>query len=165
MHRHITGALRAGTVAAFLLCLFGQIVVIPGTVAGEVDSFPPYAPYAVPYAALAILGVACVQVGLVAVWMLLAMVRRDALFTPSAFRWVDVLIAASVVATLLALGAGGHLATASLPSPGGGMDVESALGAALACAAVGAAFAMLLVVMRGLLRKATALETEMAAVV
>ncbi|MEV5547541.1 hypothetical protein AB0L35_15660 [Streptomyces sp. NPDC052309] len=36
---------------------------------------------------------------------------------------------------------------------------------ALACTGVGAAFAMRVVVMRGLLRKATDLRTEMAAVV
>lgn len=45
------------------------------------------------------------------------------------------------------------------------MDVEAALGAAAASAAVGAAFAMLVVIMRGLLRKATRLQTEMAQVV
>jgi hypothetical protein len=100
-----------------------------------------------------------------AVWMLLTMVQRDAIFTSRAFRWVDVIIGASVVSTLLALGVAGHLATAEIPSPGDGMDVESALAAATVGVAVGAAFAMLMVVMRSLLHKATSLQSEMAEVV
>ncbi|BDM70362.1 hypothetical protein HEK616_38490 [Streptomyces nigrescens] len=165
MHRFFILALRAGIVAAILVGLFGQIVVIPTTAADQVDRFPLYAPFAAPYVTVAVVGVACVQVALVAVWMLLAMVRRDALFSPRAFRWVDTLIGASVVATLLALGVTGHLALAEIPSPGDGMQVIGALGAALASVGVGAAFAMLVVVMRGLLRKATDLQTEMAEVV
>ncbi|GGS60030.1 hypothetical protein GCM10010270_33460 [Streptomyces violaceus] len=140
-------------------------MVIPTTAADEVDRFPPYAPFATPYATVAIVGVGCVQVALVAVWMLLTMVQRDAIFTPRAFRWVDVIIGASVVATVLALGVAGHLALAEIPSLDDGMDVESALVAATAGVAVGAAFAMLMVVMRSLLRKATSLQSEMAEVV
>ncbi|GAB7029307.1 DUF2975 domain-containing protein [Streptomyces sp. NPDC021749] len=165
MHRFFILALRAGIAAAILVGLFGQIVVIPTTAADEVDRFPPYAPFATPYVTVAIVGVGCVQVALVAVWMLLAMVRRDALFSPLAFRWVDTIIGASVVATLLALGVSGHLALAEIPSPDDGMRVIGALGAALASVGVGAAFAMLVVVLRSLLRKATDLQTEMAEVV
>ncbi|QLH25674.1 DUF2975 domain-containing protein [Streptomyces sp. Rer75] len=165
MHRLFIAALRAGIVAAILMGLFGQIVVIPTMAADEVDNFPPYAPFATPYVTVAILGVACVQVALVATWMLLDMVRRGAIFTPRAFRWVDVIIGSSIVATLLAIGVTAHLALASIPSPGDGMDVISALFAATASAGVGASFAMLIVIMRSLLRKATDLETEMAEVV
>ncbi|MFH8347839.1 DUF2975 domain-containing protein [Streptomyces sp. NPDC018045] len=165
MHRHFIAILRAGIAAAILMGLFGQVVVIPTTAADEVDSFPPYAPFAVPYVVVAIAGVACVQVALVAVWKLLTMVERDAIFTPRAFRWVDTIIGASVVATLLAAGVAGHLAVAEIPSPDDGMDVVSALAAALVGVGVGAAFAMLVVIMRTLLRKATDLQTEMAEVV
>ncbi|MFF7377600.1 DUF2975 domain-containing protein [Streptomyces massasporeus] len=126
---------------------------------------PPYGPFTTPYAAVAIAGVVCDRVALVAVWMLQTMVRRDAIFTPRAFRWADVVIGASAVATALALGAAGHLAVAEIPSPGDGMDVESALAASTAAVAVGAAFATLMVVMRSLLRKATSLQSEMVAVV
>ncbi|MEU9499027.1 DUF2975 domain-containing protein [Streptomyces sp. NPDC048196] len=165
MHRFFILALRAGVVAAILVGLFGQIVVIPTTAADEVDRFPPYAPFATPYVTVAIVGVACVQAALVAVWRLLTMVRRDALFSPPAFRWVDLIIGASVVATLLALGVTGHLALADIPSPDDGMAVLGALAAALAGVGVGAAFAMLVVILRGLLRKATDLRAEMAEVV
>ncbi|MFH9424682.1 DUF2975 domain-containing protein [Streptomyces sp. NPDC017529] len=165
MHRFFIAALRAVIAVAILIGLFGQAVVIPATAADEVDRFPPYAPFAVPYAAVAIAGVACVQVALAAVWMLLTMVQRDAIFTPRAFRWVDTVIGAAIVATLLAIGVTGHLAVAEIPSPDDGMDVVSALGAATASVGVGAAFVMLVVVMRSLLRKATELQTEMAEVV
>jgi hypothetical protein len=165
MHRLFIAALRTGIVTAILLGLFGQIVVIPTTAADEVDRFPPYAPYATPYVTVAILGVACVQVALVATWMLLDMVRRGAIFTPRAFRWVDIIIGSSVVATLLAIVVTGHLAMASIPSPDDGMEVISAFFAAIASAGVGASFAMLIVIMRGLLRKATDLQTEIAEVV
>ncbi|MEU5627023.1 MULTISPECIES: DUF2975 domain-containing protein [Streptomyces] len=165
MHRLLIAALRAGIAAAVLLGLFGQIVVIPTTASDEVDRFPPYEPFAAPYATVAILGVVCVQVVLGAVWMLLGMVERDAVFSRRAFRWVDTVVGATVVATLLAFGVAVHLAVAEIPSPDDGMQVLGALGAAVACVGVGAAFAMLVVVMRGLLGKATALRSELAEVV
>ncbi|MFJ3950886.1 DUF2975 domain-containing protein [Streptomyces libani] len=165
MHRFFIAALRAGIVAVILFGLFGQIVVIPTTAADEVDHFPPYAPFAAPYVTVAIVGIACVQVALAAVWMLLTMVERDAIFTPRAFRWVDTIIGSSIVATLLAIGATGHLALTDIPSPGDGMEVLGALAAATASAGVGASFVMLIVIMRSLLHKATELQTEIAEVV
>lgn len=165
MNVFFTIALRAGIGAAILLSLFGQIVVIPGMAADEVDRFPPYAPFAVPYATVAILGIVCVQVILVAMWMLLTMVERDAIFDRRAFRWVDLTIGAALGATLLALGVAVHLFIADIPSPADGMELLGALGGAIVCAAVGASFAMLVAIMRGLLRKATDLKAEMAEVV
>jgi hypothetical protein len=114
---------------------------------------------------VAILGVACVQVALAAVGVLLGMVERDAVFSRRAFRWVDTVIGATVVATLLAFGVAVHLAVAEIPTPDDGMQTLGALGAAVACVGAGAAFAMLVVVMRGLLGKATALRGELARVV
>ncbi|MGA4948169.1 DUF2975 domain-containing protein [Streptomyces lydicamycinicus] len=165
MHRFYIAALRVGIAAVILLGLFGQIVVLPTTAADEVDRFPPYAPFAAPYVTVAIAGIACVQVALVAVWMLLTMVERDAIFTPRAFRWVDTIIGCSLVATLLAIGVTGHLALTDIPSPSDGMEVLGALAAATASVGVGAAFAMLIVIMRSLLHKATELQTEIAEVV
>ncbi|MCG0285534.1 DUF2975 domain-containing protein [Streptomyces sp. PSAA01] len=165
MHRLFIVALRAGIVAAILAGLFGQIVVIPTTAADEVDRFPPYAPFATPYVTVAIVGVACVQIALVAVWMLLAMVRRGAIFTPMAFRWVDAIIGSAVVATLLAVGVTGHLALTDIPSPDDGMEVIGALGGAVVAVGMGVSFAMIMVIMRSLLRKATDLQSEMAEVV
>ncbi|WP_414504058.1 DUF2975 domain-containing protein [Streptomyces sp. NEAU-L66] len=165
MHRFFIATLRTGIVAVILFGLFGQIVVIPTTAADEVDHFPPYAPFAAPYVTVAIVGIACVQVALAAVWMLLTMVERDAIFTPRAFRWVDTIIGSSIVATLLAIGITGHLALTDIPSPDDGMEVLGALAAATASVGVGTSFVMLIVIMRSLLHKATELQTEIAEVV
>ncbi|AJE38756.1 DUF2975 domain-containing protein [Streptomyces nodosus] len=164
MHSIFIAMLRVGIAAAMLLGLFGQIVVIPTTATDEVDRFPPYEPFAAPYVTVAIALVLCVQVALGAVWMLLTMVERDAIFTWRAFRLVDTVIGAALVATLLMAGVSAHVALADIPSPGDGMDVISALGAATVATAVGAAFMMLVVVMRGLLLKATNLQSESAKV-
>ncbi|MCD0443579.1 DUF2975 domain-containing protein [Glycomyces sp. A-F 0318] len=166
MHRFFIAVLRLGIIAVLLVGLFGQVLVIPNTAANEVENFPPYEPFAVPYATAAILGVACVQVALVAMWMLLGMIGRKAIFTPRAFRWVDVVIGATVVATLIALGVVGHLMFWHVPEPPGqDMALLGAFGAAVVCAGAGAAFAMAVVILRGLLRKAADLEAEMAEVV
>jgi hypothetical protein len=164
MHRLLIATLRLGIAAAILVGLFGQVVVIPAMAADEIDRFPAYEPLAAPYMTIAILGVACAQVALAAAWMLLTMVRRGALFTPAAFRWVDTVIGASSAATLLALGVSGHLAFGDVPAPDS-MTAFGNLVAAVVCVGAGAAFTMFMLVMRGLLGKATDLETEMAEVV
>ncbi|MFD9367723.1 DUF2975 domain-containing protein [Streptomyces sp. NPDC060020] len=121
MHRFFITVLRGGIATAILFGLFGQLVVIPTTAADEVDGFPSYAPYAVPYTVVAIAGVACVQVVLAAAWKLHTMVELEAIFSPAAFRWVDTVIGACLV--------------------------------------------MLIVIMRGLLRKANDMKSELAVVV
>ncbi|MGA6175249.1 DUF2975 domain-containing protein [Streptomyces sp. NPDC012600] len=165
MHSLLVGILRIGIAAAVLFGLFAQAVIIPTAAADEVDLFPPYEPYALPYVIASILGVACVQVALGATWMLLSMVERNAIFARSAFRWVDMIIGAATVATVIALAAAVHLTFDTIPSPDDGMDAEGALLAALACAAVGAAFSMLVVIMRTLLGKAMDMQTELAEVI
>ncbi|TDQ54435.1 DUF2975 domain-containing protein [Actinorugispora endophytica] len=165
MDRYFIFSLRVAAVMVILVGFFGQFVVIPVTAADEVVRFPPYEPYAAPYVAVAIAGVACVQVALVAVWMLLPMFRRDAAFSSRAFLWVDVIIGSTVVATLLAAGATAHLAVADIPFRNGAMEAVGTLGTAFVTTCVGVSFAMLLVLMRGLLRKATDLQTEMSEVV
>ncbi len=165
MHRLLVGILRIGIAAAVFLGLFAQAVVIPTTAADEVDLFPPYEPYALPHITASLLGVACVQVALGAIWMLLSMVERDAIFTRSAFRWVDTVTGAAVGATVIALVAAVHLTFDTVPSPDDGMNAEGGLLAALACVAVGAAFSMLMVIMRTLLGRAMDMRSELAEVI
>jgi hypothetical protein len=166
VHRFLVILLQLGIVVVFAVGLFGQIVVVPTTGADAVEQFPPYAPYAAPYETVAIAGIACVQVALIAMWMLLALVRRNAIFSTRATLWVDVVIGCVVGATLLAAGVAVHLFLGSVPSP----DDECAslfglFGDAVLGAAGGVALVMFLVVMRSLLRQATRLQTEMAEVV
>ncbi|MER5873435.1 DUF2975 domain-containing protein [Streptomyces sp. NPDC002044] len=165
MHRFFMAALRGGIATAILFGLFGQLVILPTTAADEVDRFPPYAPYAVPYTAAAIVGVACVQIVLAAAWKLLGMVERDAIFSSAAFRWLDVIIGSTVAATVLALAVGCHLMLADVPSPDDGMELIGALAAATGTAGIGACLVMLFVIMRGLLSKAHTMKSELAEVV
>ncbi|MFD4244247.1 DUF2975 domain-containing protein [Streptomyces sp. NPDC058525] len=165
MHRFFITVLRAGIATAILFGLFGQLVIIPTTAADEVDRFPPYAPYALPYTLVAIAGVACVQVVLAAAWRLLTMVERDAIFSSAAFRWLDVIIGSTIAATLLALAVTCHLMLADIPSPEDGMELIGALGAATAATGMGTCLVMLIVIMRGLLLKANNMKSELAEVV
>ncbi|QCB94821.1 DUF2975 domain-containing protein [Cellulomonas shaoxiangyii] len=105
-----------------------------------------------PVLALTILMVACVQVALVCVWRLLTMVRRDTVFSPAAFRWLDVVTGAAVVECLLFLLLGALLAPGEAVPPG----------VVLMLGVVGAGFlgiALLVLLMRSLLAKAVALDT------
>jgi hypothetical protein len=154
------GALRFFVVISFLGALFGQAVVIPAIAADEAEKLPELAGVAVPYSVLAIAGVVCVQAALVAVWMLLSMVQADVIFTPRAFLWVDVMTWAAVVATVLSAGVAGHLFTLELDEPAVFLVVDVA-----AVAFVGFTFALVLVVLRGVLRKAAAIQGELAEVV
>ena len=109
------------------------------------------------YVLLGVAAIACVEVALVAIWVLLSMVRRDAIFDERAFRWVDVITATGPVAAVL---------VAALCAHAGELDDAPGLiliGGGVLVA--GAAFALLMVVMRGLLRSATVLRHELDEVV
>lgn len=161
MHKRFTIILRAAIAAALLVSLFGQILVIPNSGMEELRRYFPEGATATTYAVLGILGVVCVQVSMGAVWMLLGMVERDAIFTSKAFRWIDLIIGAAGAATLLAFGTAVHLMFAPMSE----MDFLGLWLPTVACTGAGVCFILLMAVMRGLLRKATDLETEMAEVV
>ncbi|MEV3938535.1 DUF2975 domain-containing protein [Glycomyces sp. NPDC049804] len=171
MNRFSIAMLRLAVIAAFLGGLFGQIVVAPNVVSEGVYSafygdYNELRPYVIAYTTVAILGIACVQVGLFALWRLLAMISSGAIFSLKAFRWLDAIIGASLGATVLAFGMALHLTFDVVPfSRENTMEALSMLGGSVVGVGVGLAFALLMTIMRGLLRKATDLETEMAEVV
>ena len=68
--------------------------------------------------AIVVLGIVCVQVTAVCVWKLLTMVRRGTVFSDAAFRFVDVIFFAVVVASLLAFALGVVLAPGEDVAPG-----------------------------------------------
>ena len=99
-----------------------------------------------------ILGIMTMQVSAVCVWRLLTMVRRGSVFTPAAFRYVDVIIGAIAMASLLTF------LLAILLAPG---DVAPGIvgllcGAALVIAGV----VLIVLVLRALLAQAVAREIE-----
>lgn len=154
MSRLVILALRALLILIALGALGGQTVII-FLVATHPES--DLADRAVAYSVLGIAAIACVEVGLVALWVLLSMVRRGAIFDERAFRWVDVISVAGLVAAVL---------VAALCAHAG--EIDDAPGLVLIGGGVaigGAAFALLMVVMRGLLRNATVLRRELDEVV
>jgi hypothetical protein len=112
---------------------------------------------AVAYALLGVAAITCVQAALVALWVLLSMVRRGAIFDERAFRWVDVITGAGFVTALLVAALCAHVG-----------ELDDAPGLILiggGVAVAGAAFALLMIVMRGLLRSATGFRRELDGVV
>ncbi len=90
---------------------------------------------------------------MVCVWRLLTMVRRGTVFSHSAFRYVDVVIGAAAVASLLTFALGVTLAPGEAVAPGvvlliGGVGVMVA------------GVALLVLVLRTLLAQAVARDAE-----
>jgi hypothetical protein len=148
-------ALRA-LLVLIALGAVGLQVVLAVVIATQVTA-PDVGVLAATYSALGIAAVACVEVALVALWVLLSMVRRGAIFDERAFRWVDVISVAGLVAALL---------VAALCAHAG--EIDDAPGLVLIGGGIGlsgVAFALLMVVMRGLLRTATVFRRELDEVV
>src|SRR3954453_15917008 len=137
-------ALRVVLVCGFVGSLVVQGVMVP-LLATDLDDAP--AGVRVPVLVIVVLGVLCVQVIMVCVWRLLTMVRRGTVFSPGAFGYVDVVIGAVSVASLLVLALGVVLAPGEDVAPG---VVLLLGGLALMIAGV----ALLVLVMRSLLAQA-----------
>ena len=159
MNRLAVAALRVMIVILFLAALSTQLWFIPQLAFKNARDFPELAYLAAPYAVLWVAIVVNAQVTLVAVWVLLGKVRRGAIFSPSSFRWVNGIIAAGAIATVLLTAFEFHLLGAEdLGGPPLGMLLT-------ALVVVGAAFVLIMLVMRGLLLQATALQSELEEVV
>jgi hypothetical protein len=139
--------------------LFLQAVLLPIQASQSADQFPELIFLQAPILALCILAVTCGQVVLGCVWVLLSLVSRDAIFSERAFRFVDIMVGALVAASatlitvLVTIGLAANAGPPGIVIPGAGL--------ALCCAAL----ALVLVVMRGLLVKATEQARYLAEVV
>ena len=152
MNNPATSLLRV----ALLVLLLGSVLVqvLLPVYASDVGARIPEVAYLVgPYSVAAILFIGCGQVALLVIWRLLALVDGGAIFTPSAVRWVDVIIACASVATVLTAAVLLHMLR-FVPGGGGPMIYYLA-----ACVAGGLAFVLLMIVMRGLLLAAVADRT------
>lgn len=99
-----------------------------------------------------VIGVGTLQVFGICVWMLLNRVRRGSIFSESSFLYVDVIIGAILVAAALAL----SLAIVLVPGPTAPGVVGLICGASLVLGGM----ALLVVVMKALLRQAIASQAE-----
>lgn len=99
-----------------------------------------------------VLGVATMQVFAVCVWMLLTRVRRGSIFSASSFRFVNVIIGAIAAAAVLAF----VLAVALAP----GGTAPGIVGLVCGASLVLGGMALLVVVMKALLRQAIDRDSE-----
>lgn len=157
MHSTVTVALKALIVVMILFMLAGQALVIPGVAVQTAMQYPEYAYLKVPGIVIAVAFLLCVQLALVCVWRLLSLVRASSIFSRDAFKWVDVILALVIGATLLIFTSFITLTAVGISSPA---NVLCILGVIL-----GSGFALLVVVLRGLLRKASQLEQDLSEVV
>jgi len=154
----VTAALKALIAVMIGLLLACQVILIPGVAAATAERNPELAYLRVPGIIAAVLFLVCVQVVLVCVWRLLSLVRASRIFSPKAFIYVDVIIATLIGASLIIVISNVIILSAEAGSPS--ILLVSVLGVV-----VGAGLALLVVVLRGLLRKALELEQDMSEVV
>lgn len=149
MGKYVVLALRIVIALSLAGSLFVQAVILP-LVWTDLEGEVLWGRIAiVTIAALWILGL---QVCAVCIWRLLTLVRRGSVFSPAAFRWVDVIIGA------IAFDAVVTFAFAVLLVPGSA--APGVVGLVCGAAFVTGGVALLVVVMRQLLQQAVDREIE-----
>ncbi|QKJ19713.1 DUF2975 domain-containing protein [Microbacterium hominis] len=141
--------------AALLAC---QVWVVPAVAGGFARTAPEFAALEVPGILLIGALLLCVQVVLACVWRLLTLTARERIFDDAAFRWVDAIIVTVVAADALIV-----VGLAVLNGARAGSPIIGVTGIIAVIVATG--IALVVVVLRGLLRQATRLTQEMAEVV
>ena len=144
-------ALKTLLAAALLGSLLIQVLLVPLTFR-DLDG-PDVVDVRTPLMGIVVLGIGTTQVVMVCLWRLATMVRRGTVFSEGAFRYVDVIIGAIAVASLLLFGLGVLLAPGEAVAPG----VVLLIGCA---AAVVAGIALVVVMMRFLLVQAISRDIE-----
>lgn len=154
MSLKVTALLRGILVIGLLACLAAQVLVTGGLLFG--DGTAPL-PAKIVLSVTAVLGFLCIQIAIVSVWRLVSLVRQNTVFSPAAFRWVDIIIGAIVSAACLVLLAGYVVA-----------EVDDAPGLILVTAVLSlliAGVGLIVYVQRMLLVQATGLSAELETVI
>ena len=156
--RPLISVLRLLLGVAFLITVFAAVRAVPAMYDDWVRETPESPAEQWPLLVLALLVLLCVLVVIACVWRLLAMVTDDCIFSEAAFQWVDAILGAIAAACVLLFGA--------LAYSVGPLGLPAAPSVALLLALVVAAvIGLLMVVMRALLRQATALRADMETVI
>ncbi len=152
--RFAVDVLRMMLIGSLVVILFLQLIGLPWLSGVLAEDLPGEAYMRWPILALAIIGLGCVQVGIVCTFRLLGFRRRGEVFSPRALRWVDGIITAFLVclATII-------YQSSTEAGPPGWMLLL------LFGVLAGIGMALLMVVMRTLLVQATTLRTEMDTVI
>lgn len=147
-------ALRGVLAVALAGSVFVQAVMVPLLAVDLDEDFnPDVAAVRVPIIVIVLLGIVLTQVVMLCVWRLLTMVRAGTVFSPGAFRFVDVVIGAIAAASALTFALGAVLAPGEAAAPGAVLLIG---GLAVLIAGV----ALVVVVMRMLLAQAVARDVE-----
>jgi len=155
--RRVVAALRVFLVLLFAILVVFQAMSLPGQFRAMARENPELAYLQWPATAVTVFWLLCVEVVIVAIWQLLTLVRRDRIFTEKSLVWVDVI--------MWAIGAGWLVLVAVSAYVAFNAD-DPALPLILMLTGAGVTVLGLLVaVLRALLRQATALRSDMEAVI
>jgi hypothetical protein len=146
-------ALRIVLASVFAGSLFVQAVMVPLLAIDMDNADADLVTVRIPVIVIVLLGIVTIQVTIVCVWRLLTMVRRGTVFSHAAFRYVDVVIGAVTVASLLVFALGVTLAPGEAVAPG----IVALIGGA---GVMVAGIALIVLVLRMLLAQAVARDAE-----
>ncbi len=158
MHRTAIDTLKGLIVVLIALLLVCQVFVVPEVAQQMVERSAGLGYLKVLGILITVGFLFCVQISLVCVWRLLSLVRASSIFSNDAFTYVDIILGTVALATLLIVGSFLTLFMAGVASPS--VVILCSLGIV-----VGSGLTLLMVVLRGLLRKASQLEHDLSEVV
>ncbi|MBJ7355859.1 DUF2975 domain-containing protein [Nocardioides sp.] len=113
----------------------------------------------VPLIVIFVLVIVCMQVTAVCIWRLLTMVRRGTVFSPAAFRFVDIIVGAILAASALTFGVAVVAAISNRTTPGDEV-APGVVGLICGLSLVIAGVALVVMVQRALLAQAVARDDE-----
>ena len=160
--RHVVLPLRILLVIAVGALLAAQVWGVPAVLPDIADPSLERSVMRGVMFVVAVAGLACVQAVVVCTWKLLTLVTDDRIFSDSALRWVNGIVRAVVAGWLMLLAT----FVCSYYFVVDEVSDDAALPVLLLLLLlVGAVLGLLMVVMRALLRRATALRTDLEAVI
>lgn len=155
-HRAVT-ALRLFLVALFAILVVFEVMSLPGQFAHMAEESPEMAYLRWPATAVTVFWVVCAQVVIVATWKLLTLVKDDRIFSDASLTWVNAIVWVVGAAWLVLVGVFGYV---------GFKASDPGLPLLLCLMLTGVmVLALLMIVLRALLRRATALQTDLEAVI
>lgn len=141
-----------------MLILVVQVVLLPWLSGEMARELPAEAHMRWPILTLAILGLLCVQVAIICTVRLLGFTRADRVFSSGALRWVDGIIGAFLGGSLVCF--------ATIVYQSATVAGPPVWGLLLVCGVLaGIGLALLMVVMRALLIRATTFKSELDVVI
>lgn len=149
--------LRVFLILLFAILIIFQTLSFPGQFAHMAQESPELAYLRWPLTAIFVFLVLCAQVIVVSTWRLLTFVAEDRIFTESSMGWVNAIVVSVAAAWVVFLGLAIYV--------GLGADDPSTPLILMLLLTVGAIVGLVILVLRSLLRRATALRTDMEGVI